>query len=123
MSAPNSMVAPKFYCKVFDMEIVGETESPLASSMHVSDDIISLARLKYNADKLAGMDKHAKCIKHTDFWADNFEKQSEKLKKSGGKYFHELSREKKSLYYEMKFRDPNGVIFDITNNRWVGAKK
>ena len=46
MSAPNPMVAPKFYCKLFDMKIVGKTESPLASRMHISDDIISLARLK-----------------------------------------------------------------------------
>jgi catechol-2,3-dioxygenase len=27
------------------------------------------------------------------------------------------------LYYEMKFRDPNGIIFDISHNGWVGAKK
>ena len=123
MSVFDPAAAAKFYCNDFDMEIVGETVSPLASSIYVSDDIISLAPLKYNTDKLAGMDKHAKCIKHTGFWADNFEKQSEKLKKSCGTYFHELPLKKKFLYYEMRFRDPNGIIFDITNNRWVGAKK
>jgi hypothetical protein len=122
MSVPDPAAA-QFYYTVFDMEILGETVSPLASSIYVSDDTISLAPLKYNANKLAGMDKHAKCIKHTDFWADNFEKQSEKLKKSGGTFFHELPLKKKSLYYEMRFRDPNGVIVDITHNGCVGAKK
>jgi hypothetical protein len=86
MSALNPVVAPKFYCNVFDMEIVRET-----------DDTISLARLKYNADKLAGMNKHAKYIKHTDFCADNFEKRSEKLRKAAVRTFMN-SRVRKSRY-------------------------
>jgi hypothetical protein len=42
---------------------------------------------------------------------------------NGGTFFKELPASKESLYYEMKYRDPNGVIFDISHNGWVGAKK
>ena len=26
-------------------------------------------------------------------------------------------------FYEAKYRDPNGVVFDLTHNGWVGAAK
>jgi methylmalonyl-CoA/ethylmalonyl-CoA epimerase len=123
MSVPDPAAAAKFYCEAFDMKIVGETDSPLASGIYVSDGTISLALLNYKADEWAGMDKNSKCINHIGFWVDDLEKQSDKIKENGGSFFRELPLEKESLYYEMKFRDPNGIIFDISHNGWVGAKK
>jgi methylmalonyl-CoA/ethylmalonyl-CoA epimerase len=123
MSVPDPAAAAKFYCEAFDMKIVGETDSPLATGLYVSDGTISLALLNYKADEWAGMDKDAKCINHIGFWVDDLDEQSERIKKSGGAFFRELPLEKESLYYEMKFRDPNGIIFDISHNGWVGAKK
>jgi catechol 2,3-dioxygenase-like lactoylglutathione lyase family enzyme len=123
MSVPDPAATAKFYCDVFDMQIVGETDSPLASGLYLSDGTISLALLKYKGDEWAGMDKDAKCINHVGFWVDDLDKQSERIKKNGGTFFNELPVEKESLYYELKFRDPNGVIFDISHNGWVGAKK
>jgi methylmalonyl-CoA/ethylmalonyl-CoA epimerase len=123
MSVPDPAAAAKFYCEAFDMKIVGETDSPLASGIYVSDGTISLALLNYKADEWAGMDKNSKCINHIGFWVDDLDEQSDKIKKNGGSFFRELPLEKESLYYEMKFRDPNGIIFDISHNGWVGAKK
>ena len=123
MSVPDPEAAAKFYCDAFDMTIVGHTDSPLASGVYVSDGTISLALLNYKADEWAGMNKDTKCINHIGFWVDDLEKQSDKIKKNGGEFFRELPLEKESLYYEMKFRDPNGIIFDISHNGWVGAKK
>ena len=79
--------------------------------------------MKYKGDEWAGMNKDAKCINHVGFWVDDLEQQSERIKKNGGTFFNELPVEKESLYYELKFRDPNGIIFDISHNGWVGAKK
>lgn len=123
MSVKDPLAAAKFYCDTFDMQIVGETDSPLASGVYVSDGTISLALLNYKADEWAGMNKDAVCINHIGFWVDDLEKQSDRVKENGGSFFRELPLEKDSLYYEMKFRDPNGIIFDISHNGWVGAKK
>lgn len=123
MSVPDPAAAAKFYCEAFDMKIVGETDSPLASGLYLSDGTISLALLNYKADEWAGMSKDSVCINHIGFWVDDLEQQSEKIKDSGGNFFRELPLDKDSLYYEMKFRDPNGIIFDISHNGWVGAKK
>ena len=35
----------------------------------------------------------------------------------------DLPIDKESLYYEKKYRDPNGIIFDISQNGWVGTSK
>lgn len=123
MSVQNPEATAKFYCDTFGMEIVGETDSPLASGLYLSDGTVSLALLKYKADEWAGMNKDAVCINHVGFWVDDLEKQSESIKRNGGTFFRELPLEKESLYYELKFRDPNGIIFDISHNGWVGSKK
>jgi methylmalonyl-CoA/ethylmalonyl-CoA epimerase len=123
MSVPDPEAAAKFYCDTFEMQIVGETDSPLASGLYLSDGTVSLALLKYKADEWAGMNKDAVCINHVGFWVDDLEKQAAGIKRNGGTFFRELPLEKESLYYEMKFRDPNGIIFDISHNGWAGAKK
>lgn len=123
ISVPDPAAAAKFYCDAFDMEIVGETSSALADGVYVSDGTISLALLNYKADEWAGMDKDLKAINHIGFWVDDLEAQSEKIKENGGTFFKELPLDKNSLYYEMKFRDPNGIIFDISHNGWKGATK
>jgi methylmalonyl-CoA/ethylmalonyl-CoA epimerase len=120
MSVPNPATAAKFYCNAFDMKIVGETASPLTSGLYLSDGTVSLALLKYKADELAGMGMNFKSIDHIGFWVDHVE---ERIKENGGLFFHELPLEKESLYYEMEFRDPNGIIFDISHNGCLGATK
>lgn len=123
LSVPDPEASAKFYCKVFDMQIVGETDSPLAKGLYLSDGTMCLALLNYKADEWAGMNKDAKCINHIGFWVDDLDEKSELIKENGGAFFKELPLSKDSLYYEMKFRDPNGIIFDISHNGWVGAAK
>jgi len=115
--------AAQFYVEALDMKVVGETDSPLASGTYVSDGTVTLALLEYKADEWAGGDKDAVLINHIGFWVEDLEEQSEKVKAHGGTFFKELPLEKDSLYYELKFRDPNGIIFDISHNGWVGASK
>lgn len=113
----------RFYCDTFGMKIVGHTDSPLATGVYLSDGTVSLALLKYKADEWAGMNKDAQCINHIGFWVDDLEQQEQRILEQGGTFFRELPVEKDSLYYELKFRDPNGVIFDISHNGWVGAQQ
>ena len=123
LSVQNPEATADFYCKTFDMKVVGQTDSPLASGLYLSDGTMSLALLKYKDDKWAGMDKDVPCINHIGFWTDDLDRQAETVKANGGTFFNELPLEKDSLYYELKFKDPNGIIFDISHNGWVGASK
>jgi methylmalonyl-CoA/ethylmalonyl-CoA epimerase len=117
--------AAKFYSKVFDMEIVEPTESPIASGVYLSDGTICLALLNYKTDAAAGLERGKNWVglHHFGFWCDDLEEQRKAIEGAGGSFFMDLPHDKNSLYYEMKFRDPNGIIFDISQSGWVGAKK
>lgn len=123
MSVADPEATADFYIKTFDMKEVGRTDSALATGVYVSDGTITLALLNYKADEWAGMNKDAQCINHIGFWVDDLDKKAAEVVENGGTFFKELPLNKDSLFYELKFRDPNGVIFDISHNGWVGAKK
>lgn len=117
--------AAKFYSETFDMKIVEPTESPIASGYYLTDGTICLALLNYKTDEAAGLERGKNWVgtHHFGFWVDDLDEQGKKIKANGGKFFMELPAEKESLYYEAKYRDPDGVIFDISASGWVGAKK
>ena len=55
---------------------------------------------------------------------DDLEETEAKIEKAGGKYFQGRPTEKSpTTFYEMKFRDPNGVIVDCTHLGWGGSIK
>ncbi len=124
IAVPDPDKAAEFYCKAFDMTIAGRTDSPLASGVYLSDGTVCLALLNYKNDESAGLDKGKDYVgvHHIGFWCDDLDAQSDRITSEGGTFFMDLPIAKDSLYYEKKFRDPNGVIFDISHNGWVGAK-
>jgi methylmalonyl-CoA/ethylmalonyl-CoA epimerase len=125
IAVPDPQKAAEFYSKVFDMEIVEPTESPIASGVYLSDGTICLALLNYKTDAAAGLERGKDWVglHHFGFWCDDLDRQREAIEAAGGRFFMDLPHDKDSLYYEMKFRDPNGIIFDISQGGWVGAKK
>ena len=60
---------------------------------------------------------------HFGFWVDDLEDAEKDIEANGGTFFLDLPIDKESLYYEKKYRDPNGIIFDISQNGWVGTSK
>lgn len=131
LSVKDPEKAADFYCEAFDMERVGKTDSPLAKGCYVSDGVINIALLAYKTDEWAGYvegeDERGKDwqgIHHLGFWVDDLEETERKIEKAGGKYFQGRPTEKSpDTFYEMKFRDPHGVIVDCTHLGWGGAIK
>jgi len=125
ISVPDPDAAATFYCETFGLEKVERTVSPLAEGWYLTDGTICIALLKYLTDEAAGLErgKDYVGVHHFGFWCDNLESQESAIEQHGGKFFLDLPHAKDTLYYEKKFRDPNGIIFDISANGWVGAKK
>ena len=115
----------KFYEDVFEMKRVGETSASLADGVYLSDGVINLAILDYKTDEAAGEErgKDYVGVHHFGFWVDNLEDAEKDIEANGGTFFLDLPIDKESLYYEKKYRDPNGIIFDISQNGWVGTSK
>ena len=115
----------KFYEDVFGMERVGTSESSLADGVYLSDGVINLAVLDYKTDEAAGKErgKDYVGVHHFGFWVEDLAAAEESIEAHGGEFFLDLPVDKDSLYYEKKYRDPNGIIFDISHNGWVGTSK
>jgi methylmalonyl-CoA/ethylmalonyl-CoA epimerase len=131
LSVPDPEKTADFYCSAFDMQRVGTTDSPLATGVYVSDGVVTMALLKYKTDVWSGYvegeDERGKDyvgIHHLGFWVDDLTAAEAKIDKAGGKYFMgRPETDAPTTFYEMKFRDPNGIIIDATHLGWRGAVK
>ena len=131
LSVPDPEKAADFYCEAFGMTRVGRTNSPLAQGCYVSDGVINVALLKYKSDAWSGYvegeDERGKDwvgLHHIGFWVDDLGEAEEKIEKAGGKYLMGRPEDDApTTFYEMKFRDPHGVIIDCTHLGWGGALK
>ncbi|MCZ6838759.1 MAG: VOC family protein [Alphaproteobacteria bacterium] len=125
IAVPDVERSAQFYEKVFELERVGTTDSDLATGIYLSDGVISLALLNYKTDEAAGKErgKDYVGVHHVGFWVDDLDDMEKSIENGGGTFFLDLPEAKDSLYYEKKYRDPDGIIFDISHNGWVGASK
>ena len=125
MAVPDPEKSAKFYIETFGMKVVGRTESALADGVYLTDGTINLALLNYKTDEAAGKErgKDYVGVHHIGFVVDDLDGSGKEIENNGGQFFLDLPIEKESLYYEKKYRDPDGIIFDISHNGWVGTTK
>jgi len=114
----------EFYMAVFGMKKVGETDWANARGVYLSDGVINLALLSYKTEEAAGEDRGRDYVglHHFGFWVDDVAATGKAIEAAGGRYWMgEVAAG--AGFYEVKFRDPDGVVVDITANGWVGAAK
>jgi methylmalonyl-CoA/ethylmalonyl-CoA epimerase len=125
ISVPDPEKAAQFYERVFGMRRVGETDSPLATGVYLSDGVVNMALLRYKTDEAAGAErgKNYVGVHHFGFQVENLEDAQRRVEEHGGVFFLDLPDMKETLYYERKFRDPDGIIFDLSHHGWVGTSQ
>jgi len=124
LSVPDPQKSARFYCDAFDMKIVGEANSATATGVYLSDGTISLALLKYRTDAPAGpRGKDFVGLHHMGFLCDDLAAQSQQVEASGATLFQDVPSGKTTEYYEKKYTDLDGIIFDITHSGWKGAQR
>jgi len=128
LSVDDPFTTAEFYQQAFEMEKVGETDSPLARGVYLSDGTICLAILNFKNDRWAG--EHGKAyrgIHHMGFWVDDLHASHEMVEAAGAKHFagrpDPEDRDLSNTHYEVKYYDPNGIIFDLSTTGWVGATR
>ena len=119
LSVPDPEAAAAFYERAFGLERVGGSDHPGATGVYLSDGVVNLALLRYKTDEAAGEDRGKDYfgVHHFGFLVDDVDETSARIEGAGGSY---LSGDVAQTggFYEIKFRDPNGVIVDITHNGW-----
>ncbi|HXP30738.1 MAG TPA: VOC family protein [Stellaceae bacterium] len=114
--------AARFYQDVFDLKRVGEDHLEIGSGVYLSDGVINLALLQYKSAEAAGVESLDDLVgaHHFGFKVADIEDAQRRIEAAGGKFFFDLGKTKDDVNFERKFRDPDGIIFDISEKGWLG---
>ena len=118
LSVSDPEKAAKFFEDAFGMKRVGKA----GIGCYVSDGTINVALLKYEGG-VPGFDKGYCGLVHFGMWVDNLEEATKKVTDAGATYFAGRPDSNPNTFYEVKYKSPDGVIFDLTHNGWRGAVK
>ena len=115
--------AAEFYESVFDLKRVGEETLDLGSAVYLSDGVINLALLNYKGERGSGLSDAGNFVgaHHFGFQVDNIAATQRQIEAAGGKFFFDLGEDQEKANFERKFKDPDGIIFDISRKGWLGA--
>jgi predicted enzyme related to lactoylglutathione lyase len=113
----------KFYESVFDLKRVGQETLDFAAAIYLSDGTINLALLNYFGERGSGLNNAKNFVgaHHFGFQVDDIAKAQERIEEAGGTFFFDLGNDQEKENFERKFKDPEGIIFDISKKGWLGA--
>jgi lactoylglutathione lyase len=109
---PDPEAAAKFFEHAFDMKRAGTARR----GIYMSDGVMNVALLKREADE------EPIGLYHFGMWVDDLDAAEKKVLDAGGSYLAGRPTSPSS-YYEAKYKDPLGIVFDLTHTGWVGAAK
>lgn len=118
ISVPDLKKAARFYEQAFELERLSENDI----AINLSDGVVNLTLLHFPTDEMAG-DERGKDffgIHHIGFVVEDAEDATRRVEENGGKYMQPAPGPP-GRNAEMKFRDPNGVVFDISQHGWLGT--
>ena len=117
--------AAAFYEGVFDLKRVGQEVLDFASAIYLSDGVINLALLNYVGKRGSGLDNARDFVgaHHFGFQVDDIAQAQKRIEAAGGTFFFDLGDDQEKENFERKFKDPDGIIFDISKKGWLGAGK
>jgi lactoylglutathione lyase len=109
---PDPETAAQFFEQAFDMKRAGSGRR----GIYMSDGVMNVALLKKESDD------EPIGLYHFGMWVDDLAESEKKVFDAGGTYLAGRPTSPNS-YYEAKYKDPLGIVFDLTHTGWIGAAK
>ncbi len=122
MQTPDLEKTARFYETCFEFKRVHSAESPIGNAIMLSDGVMNLTLLHFPDGKggqINGPDWAG--LHHFGFVVDDAKATREKIEANGGKFFMKLPAYP-GVDVEEKFKDPNGVVFDVSEHDWHQTK-
>jgi predicted enzyme related to lactoylglutathione lyase len=109
-----------FYEKAFGLKRSPKAEGRTAWRVYMSDGEVNLALLQYKSEVGSGLKDPQSFVglHHFGFQADDLKTQQAAIEAAGGQFFFDLGEEGDEGF-ERKFKDPNGIIFDVNDTGWT----
>jgi methylmalonyl-CoA/ethylmalonyl-CoA epimerase len=102
----------RFFEQAFDMKRAGTARR----GIYMSDGTVNVALLKKESES------ERLGLYHFGMWVDDLDAAEKKVVEAGATYLEGRPTSPQS-YYEAKYKDPIGVVFDLTHTGWAGAVK
>jgi lactoylglutathione lyase len=121
ISVRDPEAAAKFFEKAFGMRRAGNA----MRGIYMTDGLMNVAFLNFGDEPIAGFEdqKNVCGLIHFGMWVDSLEETDAKVRAAGGKYLTGRKETDPNVFYEVKYKTPEGIVFDLTENGWKGAVK
>jgi methylmalonyl-CoA/ethylmalonyl-CoA epimerase len=121
LSVPDPEAAALFFEKAFGMRRAGNA----MRGVYMTDGVMNVALLNFKNEPIAGQEDRppAHGVIHFGVWVDNLEEAATRIQGAGGSYVTGRKETSPNVYYEVKYKTPDGIVFDITESGWKGAVK
>jgi lactoylglutathione lyase len=121
ISVRDPEAAAKFFETAFGMTRAGNAQR----GVYMTDGVMNVALLNFGDEPIAGFeDKTDVCgLIHFGMWVDSVDEVDKRIKAAGGSYLTGRKETNPNVYYEVKYRTPEGIVFDVTESGWKGAVK
>ena len=124
ITAEDPFATAELFKRAFGLEELHRGDSDMAREVYLTDGHINLAVVCWKRTPENPVPyPEGYGLDHFGFQVDDLEAARKRIEAAGGKFFLTLGDTKEAANFEMKFKDPEGVIFDISEKGWVGTKK
>ncbi len=122
LHSANLQATAEFYKRVFDMKEVGRNTTAVSEGIYLSDGTLNLTILQPTVPlpefaKFAG--SAALGISHFGFLVEDVEETNRRLGEVGAVHIEQHLAG--LVHSEDKWKGPDGVLFDVTDQGWTGA--
>ena len=121
IQVPDLEKAAKFYEDCFDLKRVAEVEAPIGNAISLSDGVVNLTLLHFPEGTKGGKGGPDWAgLHHFGFVVEDGKATEERIAKHGGEFFMQLPSYP-GVDAEKKFKDANGIVFDVAEHDWRTA--
>jgi catechol 2,3-dioxygenase-like lactoylglutathione lyase family enzyme len=119
ISVPDKEKTAKFYEETFGFERVSQSRV----ATRLSDSVMNITLLQFETEEDAGDERGKDFVglHHFGILVEDIETMKQSIEAHGGKH-HPGPTGHAPANAEHKFRDPNGIVFDISTHGWDGAR-
>jgi predicted enzyme related to lactoylglutathione lyase len=113
--------AATFFEQAFGMTRAGNA----MRGVYMTDGTMNVALLNFAEEPVPGFEsqKDYEGLIHFGMWVDSVEEIDAKIKAAGGSYMTGRKETNPNVFYEVKYKTPDGIVFDVTESGWKGAVK
>ena len=123
ISVPDVAAAQAFFEQAFGMTKAGDA----GRGVYMTDGVMNVALLHFGGDPVVGVTEAGDGsepfygLYHFGMWGDDLDDASEQVEAAGAEHLRGRRPDEPNRYYEVKYRSPDGLIFDLTTSGWIGA--